>query len=120
MNGFLDGDPPTVSAAVQLLSQFPDGALIRLLRTAGTAVVQPDGRFLKGHALLVRPADPQVTAHQMQLSGTQRLHALEKQRPARETVVGPGWDAATPQVKDALAQRLDLKHGAVFFRQTLG
>ena len=120
-NSFLDGEPLTVSAAVQLLSQFPDGSLIRLLRSAGAVVVELDSQFLKGHALLVRLANSQITAHQIQLSGLEYLlHALEEQRPAHEAVIGFGWVAAIPQVKDALAQTLDLKHGTVFFQQTPG
>ena len=120
-NGFLDGEPPTVSAAVQLLSQFPDGALIRLFRTAGTVVVEPDGQLLKGHALLVWLANSKITVYQIQFSGRQHLlHALEEQRSAHEAVVGPGGVTTTPKVKDTLAQRLNLKHGTVFLQQTLG
>ena len=65
VNGFLDGEPLTVSTIVQLFSQFPDGALIRFLCTTGSVVVEPDGQFLKGHALLVGLTDPQITAHQI-------------------------------------------------------
>ena len=121
MNGFLNGEPLTVSTTVQLLSQFPDGAFVRFLRAAGAVVVEPHGQFLKGHALLVGLANSQITAHQIQLSGAQHLlHALAEQRPAHEAVVGPGGVTTTPEVKDTLAQSLDLKHGAVFFQQTLG
>ena len=65
VNGFLDEEPLAVSAAVQLLPQFPNGTLIRLLRTTGAVVVEPDGQFLKSHALLIRLANPQITAHQI-------------------------------------------------------
>ena len=65
VNGFLDGEPLTVSSAFQLFSQFPDGSLIRFLRPAGAVIVEPDGQFLKSHALLVGLADPQITAHQI-------------------------------------------------------
>ena len=120
-NGFLDGEPLAVSAAVQLLSQFPNGSLICFLRTAGAVVVEPDSQFLKGHALLVGLANSQITTHQIQLSGAQHLpHALEEQRPAHEAVVGPGGVTTTTKVKDTLTQRLDLKHSTVFFQQTLG
>ena len=47
--------------------QFSDGTFVGLLRPAGSIVVQPDGQLLKGHALLLRLADPQMTAHQIQL-----------------------------------------------------
>ena len=66
-------------------------------------------------------ANSQITAHQIHLSGAQHfLHTLEEQRSAHEAVVGPDRVAAIPQVKDTLAQRLDLKHGAVFLQQMLG
>lgn len=114
-------EPLTVSAAVQLFSKFPDGALIRLLRPAGAVVVEPDGQFLKSHPLLVGLADPQITAHQVQLSGLEHfLHALEKQRPAHEAIIGPGRITAKPNVKDTISQRLNLEHGVVFLQQTLG
>lgn len=67
---------------MKLLSQLPDSALIRLLRPAGAVVVQPNGQFLKGYTLLIGLADPQIAAHQVQLSGLEHiLHALEEQRP---------------------------------------
>ena len=67
LKSLLDVQPPTVGSAVEVLFYFPDGVLVCLLRSAGAVVVQPDGQLLERHALLLRLADPQMTAHQVQL-----------------------------------------------------
>ena len=38
-DGFLSGEPPTIGPAVQVLFQFPQRGLVRLLRSAGAIVV---------------------------------------------------------------------------------
>ena len=56
-DGFLRGEPLAVGAAVQVLFQFPQRGLVRLLRSAGAVVVEIDRQLLKGHANLARLAD---------------------------------------------------------------
>ena len=121
LNRSLYRAPLAVCTAAQMLPQFSDGTLVCLLRTAGAVIVQPDRQFLKGHALFIGLADPQITVHQIQLSGLEHfLHALEKQRPAHETVIGPGRITVKTNVKDTITQGLNLEHSAVFLQQTLG
>ena len=44
----LRGEPPAVGPAVQVLFQFPQRGLVRLLRSAGAVVVEVDRQLLKG------------------------------------------------------------------------
>ena len=89
------GEPPAVGPAIQVLFQFPQCGLVRLLRSAGAVVVEPDRQLLKSHADLVRLADAEVAPHQIQLSGRQHLlHPLHQQRPAHKAVIGHGGIAA--------------------------
>ena len=39
-DGFLSGEPPPIGAAIQVLFQFPQCGLVRLLRSAGAVVVE--------------------------------------------------------------------------------
>ena len=47
-DGLLCGEPPAVGPAIQVLFQFPQCGLVRLLRSAGAIVVEPDRQLLKG------------------------------------------------------------------------
>ena len=87
-DGLLSGEPPAVSPAIQVPFQPPQRGLVRLLRSAGAVVVEPDRQLLKSHADLVRLADAEVASHQIQLSGRQHLlHPLHQQRPAHQVVI---------------------------------
>ena len=104
-DGFLRGEPPAVSSAVQVLFQLPQRGLVRLLRAAGAVVVESNGQLLKGHANLVRLADPVVASHQIQLSGRQHLlHPLHQQRPAHQAVIG---NSRITAAADDLLSRLE-------------
>ena len=88
-DGLLCGEPPAVGPAIQVLFQFPQRGLVRLLRSAGAIVVEPDRQLLKGQANLVRLTDAKVASHQIQLSGRQHLlHPLHQQRPTHHAVIG--------------------------------
>ena len=41
-DGLLSGEPPAIGPAIQVLFQFPQCGLVRLLRSAGAIVVEPD------------------------------------------------------------------------------
>ena len=120
-DGLLCGEPPAVDPAIQVLFQFPQCGLVRLLRSAGAIVVEPDRQLLKGHANLVRLADAEVASHQIQLSGRQHLlHPLHQQRPAHEAIIGNGGIAAAADGEHSIPQLPRAAQRLVFLQQCLG
>ena len=120
-DGFLRGEPPAVGAAVQVPFQLPQRGLVRLLRSAGGVVVEPDRQLQKSHANLVRLADAEVAPHQIQLSGRQHLlHPLHQQRSAHEAVMGHGGITAAADVEHIVTELPDAKQRPEFLQQCLG
>ena len=94
----------SICAGIETLFQFPQRGLVCLLRSAGAVVIEIDRQLLKGHANLVRPADPVVASHQIQLFGRQHLiHPLHQQHPTHEAVIGNGGIAAAGKPRRPVA-----------------
>lgn len=117
-DGFLRGEPPAVGTAVQVLFQLPQRGLVRLLRSAGAIVVEPDRQLLKGHANLVRLTDAEVASHQIQFSRRQHLlHPLEQKCPTHEAVIGNGGIAAATDGEHSIPQLPRAAQRLLFFYQ---